>query len=280
MRKFKKGDLVKGIEDKKISPLLGENMIEAEVLSVNEDKMSIKIIRHLSDAHAVGAVASFQHMDRFDFADCMQPNHNFVKGDHVKGTGGNDYLTANEKLIDAEVTEDASMGRMGIKCLRFIDGNTESAGKGLVVDSNYFDYADGFLSDYNRKKRLLSEPVFGTVSSFMINGSEYTNEQYIKDCERFVKACPHYRTIELQHAIEDVLIVYQWAQENPTNLEHYAAELGWNKERSDFVYFGVCPIPYTNYETCPKRISGGEFTCKKCREWWNQTWKGAECSTQ
>jgi|GEM_PF-1665525 len=222
----------------------------------------------------------------------------FQVGDHVKGNKGYAY----ENLIDAEVSVIVDEDRMWIKLLRFLDGDTKQVGTEACVYTKYFELVNknqqepkenkhnDFLDSFRYGVHFYAEPVCRrsidssvlyrpfTVASFVINGEEYTNEQYVKDAARFVEDFPNDKHIELSHAIEYVLIVHQYAKDNPTNLEHYAAELGWDKEQSDFVYFGVCPIPYTNYETCPKRISGGEFTCKKCRKWWDQTWKGAECT--
>lgn len=198
----------------------------------------------------------------------------FKVGDHLKAIRYLDSIV-NKTLIDAEVTDEARpidgsilSGKMRIKYIRFLNGDIKETGKSFWVDPQYFDYADGY------------SPVSGTVSSFVINGQEYTNEQYIKDCERYVREFPNDKTIELQHAIEYVLIVYQWAQQNPvvTNLDHCAEEFGWTEEQKKYVLESVCPFPFRGkeYKFCPKQSSGNTVLCGECRKWWNQEWKGGK----
>jgi hypothetical protein len=156
---------------------------------------------------------------------------------------------------------------MRIKYIRFLNGDIEETGKSFWVDPQYFDYADGY------------SPVSGTVSSFAINGQEYTKEQYKKDCERFLEAFPEKDLFDLSYAIEYVLLVYQWAQQNPvvTNLDHYAEEFGWTEEQKKYVLEHVCPFPFMGnwYDFCPKQSSGNIIIlCGECRKWWNQEWKG------
>ena len=162
----------------------------------------------------------------------------FKVGDHLKAIRYLDSIV-NKTLIDAEVTDEARpidgsilSGKMRIKYIRFLNGDIKETGKSFWVDPQYFDYADGY------------SPVFGTVSSFIINGQEYTNEQYIKDAARFVREFPYRKSIEIPHAIEDILIIYQWAQEHPpiSNIDHYAEEFGWTEDQK--AWNGEnCPIP-------------------------------------
>lgn len=168
----------------------------------------------------------------------------FKVGDHVKGISENGTTETNAEVIFVEpdyYDGDLDIQIVGKDCA-------------LWVNSKNFQLVD---SDQ------------AIVSSFVINGQEYTNEQFEKDCDRFVREFPNDKTIELHHAIEYVLIVYQWARENPTNLEHYAAELGWDEqqiERNPTVLKPLVSI-VSNLKVVDK-------------SWWNQTWKGAECTIQ
>ena len=197
----------------------------------------------------------------------------FKVGDHLKAIRYLDSIV-NKTLIDAEVTDEARpidgsilSGKMRIKYIRFLNGDIKETGKSFWVDPQYFDYADGY------------SPVFGTVSSFIINGQEYTKEQYEKDCKRFLETFPDEKSFDLSYAMENILNVYQWAQRNPvvTNLDHYAAEFGWTEDQK--AWNGEnCPIPYRGYyyTYCPKETSGMPELCKKCRKWWLQEWKGGK----
>ena len=183
----------------------------------------------------------------------------FKVGDHLKAIRYLDSIV-NKTLIDAEVTDEARpidgsilSGKMRIKYIRFLNGDIKETGKSFWVDPQYFDYADGY------------SPVSGTVASFIINGQEYTNEQFVKDCERFVKASPNDTKIELSHAIEDVLIVYQFAQEHPfvSNIDHYAEELGWDEKQKESIRRLATPLP--NFYSEPFDNVG--------KDWWDQEYK-------
>ena len=172
----------------------------------------------------------------------------FKVGDHLKAIRYLDSIV-NKTLIDAEVTDEARpidgsilSGKMRIKYIRFLNGDIKETGKSFWVDPQYFDYADGY------------SPVFGTVSSFIINGQEYTNEQYIKDCARFVEEFPNDKNIELSHAIEDILIVYQFAQEHPV------VTLGMKYKEVFGVENGLTCFRGKN--TCP--LDGTGKVCQGC----------------
>jgi hypothetical protein len=183
----------------------------------------------------------------------------FQVGDHVKGTlrgfVEKGYPITNQNLIDAKVITIVDDSEIAIRCRRFLDGNNEYVGIDIFVDPKYFDYADGYIPDPQEPK--------GNI--FTINGNPYTNEQYIKDAARFVKEFPNDKNIELSHAIEDILIVYQYAQDNPpiSNLDHYAEELGWDEEQKESVRRLGTPLP--NFYSQPFDKVG--------KEWWDQEYK-------
>ena len=202
----------------------------------------------------------------------------FKVGDHLKAIRYFDSII-NKTLIDAEVTDEARpidgsilSGKMRIKYIRFLNGDIKETGKSFWVDPQYFDYADGY------------SPVSGTVASFMINGQEYTNEQYEKDCKRFLETFPDEKSFDLSYAMENILNVYQWAQRNPvvTNLDHCAEEFGWKEEQKKLVLEHICPFPFMGnwHDGCPRDATNNRIPCGECRDWWNQEWKGAECTIQ
>ncbi len=183
----------------------------------------------------------------------------FKVGDHLKAIRYLDSIV-NKTLIDAEVTDEARpidgsilSGKMRIKYIRFLNGDIKETGKSFWVDPQYFDYADGY------------SPVFGTVSSFIINGQEYTKEQYEKDCKRFLETFPDEKSFDLSYAMENILNVYQWAQRNPvvTNLDHCAEEFGWDEEQKESVRRLGTPLP--NFYSQPFDKVG--------KEWWDQEYK-------
>lgn len=138
------------------------------------------------------------------------------------------------------------------------------------------DGRDVWVNSENYQLVHFDQPI---VSSFVINSQEYTKEQYEKDCKRFLEAFPEKELFDLSYAMENILIVYQWAQQNPivTNLDHYAAELGWTEEQKAY-NSEICPLPFgwKGYTYCPKESSGELVSCKKCHEWWKQEWKGGK----
>ena len=137
----------------------------------------------------------------------------FKVGDHVKAIKYIDSII-NENLIDAEVMDevrpiDGSLlsGKMRIKYIRFLDGDTKETGKSFWVNPEDFDYAE-------------------------INENPYIREQFAKDYRRFIKAFPE-KNIELSHVLEDMAIVYQWAQKHPSNLDFYANKYHWTEEQKE-----------------------------------------------
>ena len=186
----------------------------------------------------------------------------FQVGDHVKGTlkgrveGG--YPITNQNLIDARVIAIVDDSKIAIRCKRFLDGNNEYVGRDIFVESKYFDYADGYEPKPQEPK--------GNI--FTINGQPYTNEQYTKDAARFVEKFPESSHISLSHAIEDILAVYQFAQEHPfvSNLDHYAEELGWDEKQKDRIRRLGTPLP--NFYS--------ELFDKVSRDWWNEEYKGGK----
>lgn len=182
----------------------------------------------------------------------------FKVGDHVKGNEKSEYSVTDENMIDAKVVSVIDEDIIEIMALRFLDGDTHCIGFKTAVNSKYFDYADGYESKCPKSKENI----------FTINGHLYTNEQYIKDVARFVEEFPEDKTIELSHAIEDILIVYQWVQDNPviTNIDHYAKELGWeDKQKERVLKYGV-PLP--NYFKEPSK--------SVTDDWWDAEYHAPE----
>ena len=269
MKKFKKGDLVKGIgcNSDILKAVVTREPFGYEHVSGEEIEWVVLKIIDSTKQGDIGKVLSVftSYVEKISAEDNSSSKLKFAVGDHVKGIS-NTYVITNKKLIDAEVIA-VHANSIDIKCIRFLDGRTNNIGYvATFADPDAFDYADGY------------SPVYGTVFSFVINGQEYKNEQFIRDCKRFVKEFPNDTNIELSHATENVLIVYQWAQEHPvvTNLDHYAEEFGWSEERKKIIADNFCPLHYmAGY--CPRHT-----TCEKCRKWWLQEYqpKGAKCTTQ
>lgn len=137
----------------------------------------------------------------------------FKVGNHVKAIKYIDSII-NENLIDAEVMDevrpiDGSLlsGKMRIKYIRFLNGDIKETGKSFWVNPEDFDYAE-------------------------INENPYISEQFTKDYRRFIKAFPE-KNIELSHVLEDMDIVYQWAQKHPSNLDFYANKYHWTEEQKE-----------------------------------------------
>lgn len=179
----------------------------------------------------------------------------FKVGDHVKGISECGTVETNAEVVYVE------SGDYG-------DGlDIQIAGKDcdIWVNSKNFQLVDN------------DKPI---VSSFVINGQEYTKEQYEKDCKRFLEAFPDEKSFDLSYAMENILNVYQWAQQNPvvTNLDHYAEEFGWTEEQEELVRKHICPFPFMGKESkfCPKQSSGITILCGECRKWWDQEWKGGK----
>lgn len=176
----------------------------------------------------------------------------FQVGDHVKGNKGYAY----ENLIDARVIAIVDDLQIAIRCLRYLDGDTKNVRKDVIVDSEYFDFADLWAHTNDSKSK-------GNIIT--INGQPYTNEEFVKDAERFVRAFPDRKSVSMSGALEDILIVHQWAQENPpvSNIDHYADEIGWDEEQKESVRRLGTPLP--NFYSQPFDKVG--------KEWWDQEYK-------
>ena len=264
MKKLEVGDLIKGTGCN--ADILKAVVTREPWEEIDIECVELKIIDSTNPA-TIDMTFSVctSYVEKINADDNSSGKPKFKVRDHVKGINDK-YGVTNKNLIDAEVLEIGAGTKIEIKCIRFLDGDPEFVGDTFYVDPDDFDYAEGY------------SPVSRLVSSYMINGKEYTDEQYVKDCERFGKAFPHDKTIEIQHAIENVLIVYQWAQQNPmvTNLDHYAEEFGWSEDRKKGIADSICPFCRMG-GSCPRRTA-----CEKCRKWWLQEYqpKGAKCTTQ
>ena len=269
MKKFKKGDLVKGIgcnSDILKAVVTREPWEEDEI-----EWVELKIIDSTSPV-TIGITFSVctSYVEKISAEDNSSGESKFVVGDHVKGNEKSntpEYDITNQNLIDAEVIEaDEIENEIRIKCIRFLDGSTEDIGFITWVDADRFDYADGYSPDS------------GFVSSYMINGQEYTNEQFIRDCKRFVMEFPNGMNIELPQSMNTILTVYKWAKQNPmvTNLDHYAIEFDWTPEQKAEIKGNAIAFPYTCNDM---KI---EEKVKLSQKWWDEEYqpKGAKCSTQ
>jgi hypothetical protein len=182
----------------------------------------------------------------------------FKVGDHVKGNEKSntpEYDITNQNLIDAEVIEaDEIENEIRIKCIRFLDGTAEHIGFTNWADADRFDYADGY-----------GIPT-GTVSSFVVNGEIYTNDQFVKDCSRYL-ASKESEDVPLKDAMKDILIVWQWVKDHPivTNLDHYAEELGWTQEQKEKIGRLATPLPYF--------MESASKTMDKSQDWWLQEYQ-------
>ena len=175
----------------------------------------------------------------------------FKVGDHVKAIKYIDSII-NENLIDAEVMDevrpiDGSLlsGKMRIKYIRFLNGDIKETGKSFWVNPEDFDYA-GIKSDN-------TNPSF----NLKINENPYISEQFTKDYRRFIKAFPE-KNIELSHALEDMAIVYQWAQKHPSNLDFYANKYHWTEEQKENIRKHGASLP--NFMN--------PFSSDNSKEWW------------
>ena len=264
MKKLEIGDLIKGTGCN--ADILKAVVTREPWEEIDIECVELKIIDSTNPATIdITFSVCTSYVEKISSEDNSSSKLKFAVGDHVKGKTIL-YAITNRNLIDAEVIA-VHANSIDIKCIRFLDGRTNNIGYvATFADPDAFDYADGY------------SPVYGTVFSFVINGQEYKNEQFIRDCKRFVKEFPNDTNIELSHAIEDVLIVHQWAQEHPmvTNLDHYAGEFGWTEERKKGIVDNICPFCRMG-GSCPRRTA-----CEKCRKWWLQEYqpKGAKCTTQ
>ena len=182
----------------------------------------------------------------------------FKVGDHVKAIKYIDSIV-NENLIDAEVMDEARpidgsilSGKMGIKFIRFFDGDIHNVGKSFWVNPEYFDYTEIKSDNTN--------PSF----NFEIDGEPYTNEQFMKDYKRFIKAFPEYKTIDLSHAMEDIIIVYNWSKEHPSNIDFYANKYHWTEEQKENIRRHGASLPNFMNPCCPSNDS---------KEWWEDEYK-------
>lgn len=107
---------------------------------------------------------------------------------------------------------------------------------------------------------MLTNPSF----NLKINGEYYTDEQFMKDYKRFIKTFPEHKTINLSHAMEDIIIVYNWSKEHPANIDFYANKYHWTEEQKENIRKHGASLPNFMNPCCSSNDS---------KEWWEDEYK-------